>query len=61
MEALPTRLLPVLPHIKFLIFNITIPNLVMELLALCVFFLAAWARLPKWIERGRDSVKGRKR
>ncbi len=61
MEALPTRLLPVLPHIKFLIFNITIPNLIMELLLLAVFFLAAWARLPKWIERGRDSREGGKR
>ena len=61
MEALPTRLLSVLPHIKFLIFNITIPNLIMELLLLAVFFLAAWARLPRWIERGRDSGEGGKR
>jgi hypothetical protein len=61
MEELPAQLLPVLPHFKFLIFNITIPNLVMELLVLAVFFLAAWARLPKWIERGRDPKKGAKR
>ncbi len=61
MEELPAQLLPVLPHIKFLIFNITIPNLVMELLLLAAFFFAAWARLPKWIERGRETGKRAKR
>ncbi len=61
MEELPAQLLPVLPHVKFLIFNITIPNLVMELLVLAVFLLAGWARLPKWIERGRETKKGAKR
>ena len=33
----------------------------MGVIIIAVFFLAAWARLPKWIERGRENGKGRKK
>jgi hypothetical protein len=33
---------------------------IMGAIIIAVFFAAAWARLPKWIERGREQ-KGRKK
>ncbi len=55
MEALPTQLLPAVAHIKLSIFNIAIPNLIVWGVVIVIFFLAAWARLPRFIERGRRS------
>jgi protein-S-isoprenylcysteine O-methyltransferase Ste14 len=41
-------------HIRFLIFDWSVPNIIMGAIIIAIFFLAAWARLPKWIERGRE-------
>jgi hypothetical protein len=44
-------------HLRFLIFDWSLPNVIMGAILIVVFFLAAWARLPKWIERGREKGK----
>ncbi len=41
-------------HLRFLIFDWALPNVIMGVVLIAIFFLAAWARLPKWLERGRD-------
>lgn len=41
-------------HIRFLIFDWSVPNLIVGAIILVAFFAAAWARLPKWLEHGRD-------
>ncbi|MGA2642661.1 MAG: hypothetical protein ABSG21_17365 [Spirochaetia bacterium] len=61
MESVGTQVLPVVHHIKFLIFDWSIPNLIMGAVIIAIFFLGAWARLPKWIERGREREKGGKK
>jgi hypothetical protein len=43
-------------HLRFLIFDWSLPNVIMGATLIVVFFLAAWARLPKWIERGREKA-----
>jgi len=55
--------LPSVHHLRFLIFDWSLPNVIMGVIVIVVFFAAAWARLPKWIERGRDreAGKGRKK
>ncbi len=55
MEALPAQLLPAVRHVAISIFNIAIPNLIVWGIVIVIFFLAAWARLPRFIERGRGS------
>lgn len=62
MEGVGSQVLPAVHHIRFLIFDWSIPNVIIGAIIIAVFFLAAWARLPKWIERGRErqSQKGRK-
>lgn len=47
MEPLPPQLLPTVPHVTFSIFNMAIPNIIAVATVVCVFFLAAWARLPR--------------
>jgi protein-S-isoprenylcysteine O-methyltransferase Ste14 len=54
MEGSGLQVLSGVLHIKFLIFDWSVPNLVMGAIVVVVFFAAAWARLPKWIERGRE-------
>lgn len=49
-----SQVVPAALHIKFLIFDWSVPNLVMGAIILIAFFAAAWARLPKWLEHGRD-------
>ncbi len=41
-------------HLRFLIFDWSLPNVIMGGVAILAFFGAVWARLPRWIERGRD-------
>jgi protein-S-isoprenylcysteine O-methyltransferase Ste14 len=41
-------------HVRFLIFDWSVPNLIMGAVLVIVFFAGAWMRLPKWIERGRE-------
>ncbi len=54
MESVGSQVLPAVNHIRFLIFDWSVPNIIIGAIVIVVFFLAAWARLPKWIERGRD-------
>lgn len=54
MQAVGSQLLPAVQHIKFLIFDWSVPNLIMGAILIVAFFAAAWARLPKWIERGHE-------
>jgi hypothetical protein len=54
MEGAASQVLPTVHHLRFLIFDWYLPNVIMGALVIIVFFAAAWARLPKWIERGRD-------
>jgi hypothetical protein len=61
MEGSISQALPAAMHLRFLIFDWSLPNVIMGVVLIAVFFLAAWARLPKWIERGRDQQKGAKK
>ncbi|MGA2477521.1 MAG: hypothetical protein ABSG63_02080 [Spirochaetia bacterium] len=58
MEGVGSQVLSSVHHLRFLIFDWSIPNVIIGALIIAVFFLAAWARLPKWIERGREKGKG---
>jgi hypothetical protein len=46
MEALPTQLLPVVPHIVIGIFDFAIPNIFSWVAVFAFVLLAAWIRLP---------------
>jgi protein-S-isoprenylcysteine O-methyltransferase Ste14 len=63
MEGAASQVLPSVHHLRFLIFDWSLPNVIMGVIIVLVFFAAAWARLPRWIERGRDrdDAKGRKK
>jgi hypothetical protein len=63
MEGAASQVLPTVHHLRFLIFDWYLPNVIMGALVIIVFFAAAWARLPKWIERGRErsSERGKKK
>jgi hypothetical protein len=47
---IPAQLLASVTHINFGIFNIALPNLIAGLLLVVIFFVAAWARLPRIFE-----------
>ena len=47
MDRLPPEVLPAVPHVTFLIFNLAIPNIIAWLTLIIVFFVAAWLRLPR--------------
>ena len=61
MDAVSSQVLPAVHHIRFLIFDWSVPNIIVGGIIIAAFFLAAWARLPKWIERGRDPNSGGKK
>jgi len=61
MEAVGSQVLPAVHHIRLLIFDWSLPNVIMGVIIIAIFFLGAWARLPKWIERGRERQKGGKK
>ncbi len=44
-------------HLRFLIFDWSLPNVIMGAIVIIGFFAAAFARLPKWIECGREQQK----
>jgi hypothetical protein len=48
--ALPTELLPAVPHIAFSIFNLAIPNIAAWGALIFAFGAAAWLRLPRIFE-----------
>ncbi|HUX19669.1 MAG TPA: hypothetical protein VMW69_00430 [Spirochaetia bacterium] len=50
MSDLTTQTLPAVPHVVFGIFNLAIPNIIFWAIAIVVFFVGAWVRLPKFIE-----------
>ena len=50
MDQLPPAMLPATPHIAFWIFDLAIPNIIAWLVVITIFFVAAWARLPKIFE-----------
>jgi hypothetical protein len=54
MEDAGPQVLSTVHHLKFLIFDWSLPNVIMGVIVILGFFAAAWARLPKWIERGRE-------
>jgi hypothetical protein len=60
MEDAGPQILSTVHHLRFLIFDWSLPNVIMGGIVIALFFLGAWARLPKWIERGRErqSQKG---
>ncbi len=47
MDELPTLMLPAVPHVTFLIFNLAIPNIIAWATVFIVFGIAAWLRMPK--------------
>ena len=47
MDQLPPEMLPAVPHVTFLIFDLAIPNLIAWVTVIVIFFVAAWLRLPK--------------
>jgi len=49
--------MPAVQHIRFFIFDWSVPNLIVGAIILVLFFAAAWARLPKWLEQARDRDK----
>jgi hypothetical protein len=61
MEDVSSQVLPTVHHLRFLIFDWSLPNVIMGVIVIALFFLGAWARLPKWIERGRERAKGGKK
>jgi hypothetical protein len=61
MEELGSQVLPAANHIRFLIFDWSVPNLVIGLVIVVLFFLAAWLRLPGWIEGGRGKTPAGRR
>ncbi len=50
MNQLPPETLSATPHITFGIFNLAIPNIIAWGVIILIFFVAAWARLPKIFE-----------
>ncbi len=59
MDQLSAQLLPVVRHITFLIFNISVPNLIIGVVLTIVLFLGAWSRLPHFIEHGKGEEDSR--
>jgi hypothetical protein len=57
MEEAGPQVLSSVHHLRWLIFDWSLPNVIMGAIALLGFFAAAWLRLPKWIERGRERVE----
>jgi len=46
-----SQVLPAVHHIKFFIFEWSIPNIIIGAILIAGFFAAAWARLP--VDRAR--------
>lgn len=58
MSDLTLQTLPAVPHVVFGIFNLAIPNIIFWGLVILLFAGAAWARLPKFIERSSRPEPG---
>ena len=57
MDESAPQVLASVHHLRFLIFDWSLPNVIMGAIVIIGFFAAAWARLPKWIERGRERAQ----
>jgi len=57
MEDAAPQVLSTVHHLRFLIFDWSLPNVIIGVIVILGFFAAAWARLPKWIERGRERAE----
>ena len=58
MHALTTETLPAVPHVVFGIFNLSIPNVIFWAVVIVGFAVAAWMRLPGFIEHSSKDRKG---
>lgn len=54
MPSLPTQLLPAVPHVSFSVFDLAIPNLVAWALVDVALLVAAWGRLPGFLEASEE-------
>ncbi len=54
MEGATAQVMASVHHIRFLIFDWSVPNLIVGAVLVVAFFAGAWLRLPGWIERGRE-------
>ena len=59
MHSLPTQLLPAVPHVTFGIFDLALPNLVAWALIDMALLVAAWGRLPRFLEPTDETEGGR--
>lgn len=50
MQSLPTQLLAAVPHLRFGVFDLALPNLVAWGLVDVALLVAAWGRLPGFLE-----------
>lgn len=50
MQSLPTQLLPAVPHIVFSVFDLALPNVVAWAAIDLTLLLAAWIRIPAFLE-----------
>ncbi len=57
MKPLPAQLMPATAHVVFGIFNLAIPNIFAWVALITVFFVAAWARLPRIFEPGAEKER----
>lgn len=58
MASLPTQLLPAVPHVSFGVFDLALPNLVAWALVDVALLVAAWGRLPGFLEASEDDDAG---
>ncbi len=47
MELLPPQLLPAVPHVRFGLFNLAIPDIIAWGVVIVLVAVGAWARLPR--------------
>jgi len=57
VEYLPTQLLPAVPHVVFGVFDLALPNIVAWGLVDITFLLAAWLRLPRFLESSEEDER----
>lgn len=50
IESLSLMHAPAAPHVSFGIFNWVWPNIAMWAVVIVIFFIGAYARIPKWME-----------
>ncbi len=58
MSTLNLMTKPPVPHVVFGIFNLAWPNILFWVLVVVVFALAAWGRIPEFMESDAASRNG---